>query len=156
MKCEEIREDLAAYLDGEIEGASRRAVDDHLAGCAACSKERDALAATWRLLDIVPPTAVPAGFDERVLARVRAGGGMPRARILGLPLPAAAAAAAVILAAGGYVALKGRVGPGDTPPETLLSDLAVLEALDVLEDRDLEVVDRLDDIPEEELEVLGG
>ncbi len=152
MKCGEIREELAAYLDGEIEGAARRAVDDHLSGCAACSKERDALAAAWRLLEIAPPPAVPEGFDARVLARVRSGGPAPRARILGMPIPAAAAAAAVVIAVGGWVALKDR----DAPPEPLLTDLAVLEALDVLEDEDATLVEGLVDYAEEDLEFLGG
>ena len=156
MKCDEVRENLAACLDGEIEGASRRAVDEHLAVCAACSKERDALAATWRLLDLAQPPSVPAGFDERLLARVRTEGRAPRGRILGLPLPAAAAAAAILVAVGATAALRGRGAASDLPSETLLADLAVLEALDVLQDDDLELVDRLDELPEDDLEILGG
>ncbi len=70
MKCEESRENLAAYLDGEIEGAPRRAMDDHFALCAACAAEKRAQAAAWRLLDLASPPSAPADFRERVLARV--------------------------------------------------------------------------------------
>ena len=50
----------------------------------------------------------------------------------------------------------GAASPADAPPELLLSDLTVLESLDVLQDGDANLVDGLADYPEEDLEVLGG
>ncbi len=169
MNCPEVRENLAAYLDGEVEGAPRQAMDQHLSACAACAGERRAQAAAWRLLDLAPAPTVPprimdTGFGERVAERARreagpAGGGR---RILRLPLPvAAAAAAAILLAAGGALVLHSRGGKeppvvAEAPPDALLENLAVLESLDALEDRDLEVLDRLSGLGDEDLEVLGG
>ena len=158
MKCEEVRGNLAAFLDGEIEGAPRRAVDEHLAACPACAGERRALAAAWRLLDLVPDPAAPAGLEARVLERVRAAGPAPRGRLLRLGLPAAAAAA-LLVAAGVHLATRGpaRVpATADGAPPGLLEDLPLLEALDLLEDGDFEAVDRLSDVADEDLGVLGG
>ena len=162
MKCEEVREHLAAHLDGEIDGAPRRAVDEHLAECAACEAEREALARAWRLLDLAgAPPAVPGSFDARLRERIQAGEGRPRGRLLGLPLPAAAAAAAVLLAAG-LLALRPRdESPVDTaadtaPPAPLLEDLALLEALDLLEAEEAAALERIADLSEDDLAVLGG
>ncbi len=155
MTCTEIRENLAAYLDGEIEGASRRAMDSHLSGCSACLGEKRAQAAAWRLLDLDDAPAVPAGLGDRILARARAGG---RGRVLPFRLRAAAAAAAVLLAAGGAVLYANRSGTGSdaAPPDLLLEDLATLESLDLLQDEDVSVADSLADYPVEDLEALGG
>ena len=162
MKCDEAREHLAAQLDGEIDGAPRRAVDEHLAECAACAAEREALARAWRLLDLADaPPAAPGTFEARLRERIRAGEGRPRGRILGLPIPAAAAAAAVLLAAG-VLALRPRDGsPVDTasdpaPPAPVLEDLALLEALDLLEAEEAAALERIADLSEDDLAVLGG
>lgn len=163
MKCDEAREHLAAQLDGEIDGAPRRAVDEHLAECAACAAEREALARAWRLLDLAgTPPAVPDTFEARLRERIRAGEGRPRGRILGLPIPAAAAAAAAVLLAAGVLALRPRGGsPVDTaseaaPPAPVLEDLALLEALDLLEAEEAAALERIADLSEDDLAVLGG
>ena len=173
MKCPDVRENLAAYLDGEVEGAPRMAMDQHFLACPACSAERSAQAAAWRLLDLVDAPAAPAGFTGRVEARVRAGetgredgespdpvpaGGAPRFRLLGLPLPAFAAAASVLLVAGGAFLLH---GTGDStvaaaPPQALFENLPVIESLDALQDDDIELLDRLSGLGDEDLAVLGG
>jgi len=158
MKCEEIRENLAAYLDGEIEGASRRSMDSHLSGCPACLTEKRAQSAAWRLLDADEAPAVPAGLRDRVLARVRKAG---PGRVLRFRLPAAAAAAAVLLVAGGAVVYMNRTDPtlpagAGAPPDQLLENLAVLESLDLLQDDDVTVADSLAEYPVDDLETLGG
>ena len=162
MKCTEVRENMAALLDGELDGAPRRAMDEHLAVCAPCAAERRAQAAAWRLLDLAGPSSLPAGFTEKVVARARAEGDSPGSNLLRLvPLPAAAAAA-VILAVGGvalFVHSRGRPGdaaPAEAPPEQLLDNLAVLESMDVLEDGDLDALDKVTDLGDEDLAVLGG
>ena len=163
MKCDEIRENLAAYLDGEIEGAPRRSMDAHLSGCPGCLAEKRAQAAAWRLLDFAgPPPAAAAGQKDRILARVKTAGS-GRVLRLRLPAAAAAAAAAVLLAAGGAVVYMNRShgtpsdGAGNGgPSDQLLENLAVLESLDVLQDDDVTVADGLADYPVDDLETLGG
>jgi hypothetical protein len=43
MGCEEIREDLVAWLDGELDPDAVARVDRHVAACAACARELAAL-----------------------------------------------------------------------------------------------------------------
>jgi anti-sigma factor RsiW len=156
VNCSEARENLAAYLDGEIEGAPRQAVDGHLAVCEACSAEMRAQAAAWRLLDALPAPPAPAGFAARVAERARSAPPARRGRILGLPLPAVAAAAAILLAAGGTaLLLNDGPSPQDLPDDRILDDLAVLESMDVLQDGDADSLDRLADLGDEDLGVLG-
>ena len=45
---------LTAYVDGRLDGGERRAVDDHLAGCADCRHELAELRATVSLLRGLP------------------------------------------------------------------------------------------------------
>ena len=39
MNCEECREELAAYLEGLLDEASRSRIESHLAECSACRAE---------------------------------------------------------------------------------------------------------------------
>ena len=51
MKCHDIPELLAGLLYGELDDQTARAVEDHLAHCAACRAEWEALKATTQVLD---------------------------------------------------------------------------------------------------------
>jgi hypothetical protein len=57
MKCETIKEILAAYLDKEVTPEERRQVQDHLSGCKQCQEELKALTTTRE--------AVRQAFDLR-------------------------------------------------------------------------------------------
>jgi hypothetical protein len=101
---------LVAYLYDECEPAERDAVAAHLAQCASCADEIDALRATRRLLSAWAPPEAPLGFqitrtpdpqpavvlpfDGRTAPPDRAWWRQP------LPAWAQVAAAAVIFAAG--------------------------------------------------------
>jgi|WetSurMetagenome_2_1015567.scaffolds.fasta_scaffold192030_1 anti-sigma factor RsiW len=50
MKCGEVKDWLAAYLDGEVPLEGRKLIDAHLAGCEGCRKEMRALASAQELL----------------------------------------------------------------------------------------------------------
>jgi anti-sigma factor RsiW len=155
MTCDEVRGHLAAHLDGEIDGAPRRAMDSHLAGCAACAAERAAQAAAWRLLEAWTPPAAPADLGARVAARARTEPAGPGGGVLRLPLRTWATAAAVLLAAGGaFLLLDG--APEEAPPDLLLGDLDLLESLEFLQGSDAEALDGTADLPVDDLEVLGG
>ena len=52
MLCEEVIEQLSAYLDGQLTAAETEAVRSHLAGCARCRGELDALDRTARAVPI--------------------------------------------------------------------------------------------------------
>ena len=65
MICAEVRESLAAMLDGEL--ASAAELQAHVAICEACRRELGGLRATRRLLERVlftqPPIDLVAGFE---------------------------------------------------------------------------------------------
>ena len=71
MRCRRAREHLTLYLLGELDPAAKAQVDEHLASCAACAEELEALRG---LVDTVEgalasvPTA--AGLGERILNQV--------------------------------------------------------------------------------------
>jgi len=72
--CEEAREHLSDYVEGDLDGPLRRRVARHLRMCRRCRAVWQALIATMnglRSLGTVEPRAEPALADS-VLARIRA------------------------------------------------------------------------------------
>ncbi len=67
---ENIREQLSAYLDGELDAAQAKLVEQTLANDAELAEELEALRATRELLRSTPQTKAPEGFVDRVLAEV--------------------------------------------------------------------------------------
>jgi hypothetical protein len=105
--------DLGAHALGLLDGAEARALDQHLAGCAACRREFAELRRTARALETVPPETFLDGpasdlVVARAVRRVRAEGGAARRR-RALALVAAAVVMAVALLGGGV--LLGRALP---------------------------------------------
>ena len=97
--CEETRELLPELALGILGGEDRARVLDHLTGCADCSSELAALSrAADGLLTLAPQHEPPAGFEDRVLARLRRE--HPRHRARRITTLAAAAALIAIVAAG--------------------------------------------------------
>ncbi|MDP6438810.1 MAG: zf-HC2 domain-containing protein, partial [Candidatus Brocadiia bacterium] len=103
MKCENTKRRLSEYLDGVLPDEEHAAVEAHVAECAGCRTELEALRRTVEAVAGLPHHRAPAGFRARVAARVRAeavarpGRG---ARIISLWPRLAAVAAMFILAAG--------------------------------------------------------
>ncbi len=50
MNCREVRVLLSSYLDGEVDDTVRRSIDAHLAGCAPCRAEFEAISKTVRMI----------------------------------------------------------------------------------------------------------
>jgi anti-sigma factor RsiW len=74
MRCEQIREQLVAYLDGELDAAEREEVDIHLAGCPACRREMVGFESTDDLLGTLGGAIVPErDLAAAVLKQVREG-----------------------------------------------------------------------------------
>lgn len=66
MRCQRVRSLLSAYMDGEADPADSRMVEDHLAGCAECSREFALLRDTARMLATTPEVEPPAGLLEQI------------------------------------------------------------------------------------------
>lgn len=68
MKCQKIRSDLKAYIDGELGFVARWRVARHLAVCEECKEEHKAMKELTEVLKSVAGVAVPSGFKQRVQA----------------------------------------------------------------------------------------
>ena len=68
MTCDEVKEQIADYLTGGLSRSAAGEWNAHLAHCAACKQEVEALAETWRLLGLLqqeqPGAAVRPRFYE--------------------------------------------------------------------------------------------
>jgi hypothetical protein len=68
MNHEDAREQLSAYLDGELDAAARGALEARLAEDAELRAELDGLRRTVELVQSLPQRPAPAGFADRVVA----------------------------------------------------------------------------------------
>ena len=118
MNCEEIREILSSYVDGEARGDEARLAEEHLAACAGCRE----LARRMQVLGegvAKVEGVVPPGFREALFSRMESEGLLPRRRSLfvysirwaAVPLAAAAALALLLLSP----REAGRVGQPSAP-----------------------------------------
>jgi len=99
-ECKETRELLPELALGILGGEDRARALEHLTRCADCSSELAALSrAADGLLTLAPQHEPPAGFEDRVLARLRRE--RPRHRARRITTFATAAALIAVLAGGG-------------------------------------------------------
>ncbi len=137
------RENLVAYLDGELDAQSAQLVETKLNLDPAIRAEAEALRRSWEMLDYLPRPEPTAAFTSRTLERA-SGSGVQTAAVKGRRLrwPAYAfgagwAAALLIAGTAGFAAVKWLV-----PSQRA----AVVQArepvdLDQLLIRDLRVID---------------
>jgi anti-sigma factor RsiW len=160
---DDLRESVAAYLDGELSPEAAREVLRRLASDSDAKRGVEEMRRVADLLGLYADEPVPEGFAERVLEAV----GAARADADGAPRPsfgflrggrgarAAAVAAAILLAVGAGVLLGrlGRPGGSGGTPEAPSGSLAALEAVpaELLESDD---VARLATMTEEDFEAL--
>jgi hypothetical protein len=96
LRCHDVRDAAAEYALDILDAGQRSAIAAHLLRCRECRAEVDAMSGvSTRLLELVPGTEPPLGFDQRVLARVRRDRKLGRRWISRRPRLAAGLAAAV-------------------------------------------------------------
>lgn len=74
----EHRDNLVAYLDGELEDNLTQQIDQVLAKSEVARHEVEALARTWELLDFLPKPAARDNFTERTIATLKVSEVRPR------------------------------------------------------------------------------
>lgn len=67
----EQREDLVAYLDGELPDVQAQQIDMVLARSEVARHEVEALARTWEMLDVLPKPKAAPEFTERTMTTLR-------------------------------------------------------------------------------------
>lgn len=143
------REDLVAYLDGELDEQASAEIEHLLAKSEAARQEVDALEQTWDLLDALPQVRASDTFTARTMSTVKVEEVRPpllfrfrprrlrRAAIVLVCLAGTTASAA----AGFFVAYSS--APEDS--ETLVRELPVIEKLDVYREiQELEYLQQLE------------
>jgi anti-sigma factor RsiW len=142
-----LREQLVAYLDGELDAAATREIERRLACDPGVQQELQQLQQTWDLLDRLPQAEVAAKFTRSTVEMI-ALAAEDDAKLLEAALPWPRRRrwllkAAGLLAAGicGFVVVR-LVWP--EPNRRLLQDLPVLEHLEAYRQTpDLEFLRRL-------------
>jgi len=70
MNCDAIREQLSAYLDGELEAEEAEQVREHLASCEACRKELASLEELTGVLRALPRHKAPGEIEREVVTYI--------------------------------------------------------------------------------------
>jgi anti-sigma factor RsiW len=114
------RDELVAYLDGELDAAGQQRVETRLSLEPKVRAEIDALKKTWEMLDYLPRAEPTTEFSTRTLDAVASLRPAAAARPKWLR---SAACAAAVLAAGvlGFL-LPGAKAPKPAPPPELEND----------------------------------
>jgi hypothetical protein len=118
MTCEEVRQRLDDYVDGELPSGELHEVELHLAACPACSGEERAIRALLTHAAALPKRASPSrDLWPEIVAEIEAG---KAARLLRFPIRPAALGGLLAAAAALFVALVIRSGPSpeSTPAGT--------------------------------------
>ncbi|HMG42424.1 MAG TPA: zf-HC2 domain-containing protein [Acidimicrobiales bacterium] len=119
LGCEEVGELAAEFALGLLVGAERAAVVAHLEGCRQCGAQvADLAEAGEQMLVVSPIVEPPAGFEQRVLARLAPLGPpvAPRRRRWRGTTLAVAAAVALVLGTAGLVLRYTGDEPAPTEP----------------------------------------
>ena len=68
MKCIDVKENLDALADGEIEFTQKREIENHLADCVSCKTEFENLQAIGKSIKQHLQISAPAVLDEKVFS----------------------------------------------------------------------------------------
>ncbi len=128
------RDDLVAYLDGELPDGQAQAIDQVLARSEVARHEVEALARTWEMLDALPIPKASAEFTERTMTTLRVAevpynitdqpwfGYVKKGSVLAVWLAA--------LGLSGWIGFAITTQAIPNPNDQLLDDLPVLQNLD--------------------------
>ena len=110
MKCEECRERLWAYLEGELDAAETAEIEGHLAACEACREELALRQEMLEALHSLPEAELPAGYHEELMEKLRAAAVIPFPQKKKTPrwkqMSLIAAAVLIVVAAGGVKGMQ--------------------------------------------------
>ena len=138
MKCEDVSNELMAYVDGRASAGARRGIEDHLAGCARCRARAEEFREIWSVLDEAPAIEPSFGFDARLRQRIAAEPRRPR--FFGfVPQPRLALSVALLAAMIVLVAKLPMGNPVNQPQSAGVQqeDFNAINNLNVLENYDV-------------------
>ena len=98
VSCEYVWHEISNYLDGELDPASRAAMEEHLRGCKHCTAVLQGMRNVVQLYGDERMVEVPMGFSHRLHRRLEENMAPARRTFLGWMV----AAAAGVLVAGSF------------------------------------------------------
>ena len=145
-RLDQDREDLVAYLDGELDQAGCAEIEKRLAENPEFLRQLRRLQKTWDLLDTVDRPVATETFTKSTLEMVVHKETKEIRQRRGLkPMISRLAAAAVIVALAGFTGYALMQRWQDTPNRNLLRDLGAIENVDLYRSVDsLEFLTELD------------
>ncbi len=147
---DEERENLVAYLDGELDEDAARAVEARISVDPQVRAEVEALKQAWEMLEILPRPEPSSNFTNRTLERLavyrpHSTMTMQRPFWRGRWVARLGWAAALLVAAAVGCILMLTFGPRPTSPDAALVDSVLTEDLRVIEHKPLfDAMDNLD------------
>jgi hypothetical protein len=87
MNCEWVRDNISAYIDGELSAGQKEMIDIHLSECRECNVEFNRLSMAWDSLDLWEDGQPPIYLKEAILNAVKR---KKSSRFLRIFLPVAA------------------------------------------------------------------
>jgi len=148
MSCS-CRENLVAYLDGELAPAEADAIRAHIEACADCRAYAGLLKSSYDALEHIEAAEAPAGFAAKVKSRARR-----RALRPVYAFAALAAAAALLLA----IAVRFNIPSSVTPPAGTNADWSWIDVAEAGEGdmaaAEMELVENIDIL--DDVDILDG
>jgi len=71
MNCEWVRDNISAYIDGELTGSQKEMIDSHLSGCPECSAEFYRISMAWDTLKLWEDEQPPVYLKEAILKSIK-------------------------------------------------------------------------------------
>lgn len=71
LSCHEVWKEISNYLDGDVDPALRKDLEDHFAQCRNCTAVLDGTHNVIVLMADERAFSVPVGYSERLTARLR-------------------------------------------------------------------------------------
>ena len=158
LKSEQ-REDLVAYLDGELEGDKTRAIDQALVNSPVARHEVEMLTRTWEMLDLLPQEKAPDTFTQTTMQTIRLEDSTEPKVDLNRFLPQVRLVAMAFVWLLG-VSISSWLGFTianqwvDNPTDRLVEDLPVIQNMELYQSLDIEDGDGIDFL--KELERTGA
>jgi anti-sigma factor RsiW len=150
-KCEDVSNQLIAYLDRRANSADRAEVENHLASCAGCRARAEEFRLMFGAMDQIETIEPSAAFDTRVRERI-AQEARPRWFSWLVPQPRLAFSMALLLVLSVWMAKLPRENANVASAPTEQQDFEAIKDLDVLENYDvLSKFDALDEVPEDQV-----
>ena len=134
MNCNQIEEQMPAYLDGDLPDSEMENLEEHFHACSHCQQELEKLEKTWSLLEVWQPVEPSPIFRAMVWEKIRQRP-VPvssfRALLRGLKLGMSSMAAACLVV--GLTWAAALPGPADGDAGQPIPQSATLKSIDAAE-----------------------